>query len=467
MHDLIAVAASVALPWLAGGCCVFALQRRAEQRDLVFAAGYGYLLGALATSLAMRALDAVGVRWTPLPVALQLVALVVVACSFARLRSLPSMRQRWRASRGRVANLSPPQRLLFFACFALIVIRLLGLGLELAWRPLLPWDAWAQWATKARVWYEYGRIAPFVDPARWLESGTAMQFVDTHPDYPATVPLLQVWTALCLGRWDESLMNVPWLAILAALGLAFYAQLRRIGIGTAQAMLFSYLLLSIPFIDLHVAVAGYVDIFVAAAYGMAAMTLWQWVRTRRRADALLAVLCALACIALKKEGIVWALTLVPPVLVAINRRVGLGAVALLAALMLAYLLFGPGELHMLGYTLRTQFTNVSRPLLEHFFEMDNWHLLWYLALAVIALRWRALFSTAVAPMTVTMLGAFAFVFVVFFYSSAAFGVAEETLVNRLPLHMVPALAFYLVFLWRQAPQRVSGDESVPARQAAQ
>jgi hypothetical protein len=380
---------------------------------------------------------------------------------------VPPLRERWRVVRARVAGLPPAQRLLFFGCLALIVVRLLGLGLELAWRPLLPWDAWAQWATKARVWYEYGRLAAFVDPATWLASGNAMQFVDAHSDYPATVPLLQVWTALCLGRWDESLINAPWLAILAALGLAFYAQLRRIGIGTALAMLFTYLLLSMPFIDLHVAVAGYVDIFVAAAYGMAAMALWQWARLRGRTDALLAVLSAVACIVIKKEGVVWALTLLPPVLVAIDRRVGLGVVALLGVAMLAYLLLGPTELRVLGYTLRTEFTNVSRPIFEHFFQMDNWHLLWYLTLAVIALRWRAVFSAAMAPMTVTMLGGFAFVFVVFFYSSAAFGVADETLVNRLPLHMVPALAFYLVFLWSKAPARTSGIESSTAREAAQ
>jgi hypothetical protein len=106
-------------------------------------------------------------------------------------------------------------------------------------------------------------------------------------------------------------------------------------------------------------------------------------------------------------------------------------------------------------------------MFEHFFQMDNWHLLWYLTLAVIVLRWRALFSVPVAAMTVTMLGAFAFVFVVFFYSSAAFGVADETLVNRLPLHMAPALAFYLAFLWRQAPQRAAGGNSAPTRQVAQ
>jgi hypothetical protein len=292
-----------------------------------------------------------------------------------------------------------------------------------------------------------------------------MQFVDAHSDYPATVPLLQVWTALCLGRWDESLMNMPWLAILAALGLAFYAHLRRIGAGLAQAMLLSYLLLSIPFIDLHVAVAGYVDIFIAAAYGMAAMALWQWFRTRDRTDAMLALLCALACIAIKKEGIVWALTLLPPVLVALNRRVGLAAVALLGAAMLLYLVYGPGEVHVLGYALRTRFSNVSRPMFEHYFEMDNWHLLWYLTLVVIALRWRVLFTAALAPMTVTLLGAFAFVFVVFFYSNAALGVADETLVNRLPLHLAPALAFYLALLWWQAPARASELTSAPALEA--
>ncbi len=465
MHDLIGIAVSVALPWLSGTCCVLALQR-GSRRDLVLAAGYGYLLGALATTLAMRALDAIAVRWTMPLVATQLVALAAVACGLARLRAPRSLLERWQVCRDRVAALPAPQRLLFFGCLALILVRLCGLGLELAWRPLLPWDAWAQWSTKARVWYEYGTIAAFVDPARWLESGNATQFVDAHSDYPATVPLLQVWTALCLGRWDESLINVPWLAVLTALGLAFYAQLRRIGTGMAQAMLFSYLLLSIPFIDLHVAVAGYVDLFVAAAYGMAAMALWQWVRTRERADALLAVLGALACIAIKKEGILWALTLLPAVLVAVDRRLGLRVVALLGAAMLVYLLFGPGQINVLGYALRTEFTNVSRPVFEHFFEMDNWHLLWYLTLVVIALRARALFSAAVAPMTGTMLGAFAFVFVVFFYSSAAFGVADETLVNRLPLHLVPALAFYLVLLWRQAPPHVSDVAATPAREPA-
>ena len=461
MLDLIAVAASVALPWLAGSCCVLALQRGTE-RDFGLVAGYGYLLGALALSLAMRASGAAGARWSVPLLAAELIIVAAVALACARPRSLPSLRERAHAAWVRAGGLAGTQRLVFFGALALRVVRLLSVGLELAWRPLLPWDAWAHWATKARVWFEYRQMAAFVDPAQWLASGTAMQFVDAHSDYPATVPLLQAWTALCLGHWDESLVNAPWLAILIALGVAFYAQLRRIGVGVATAMLFSYLLLSIPFIDLHVAVAGYADIFMAAAYGMTAMTLWQWVRTRRPEDATLALLGALACVVIKKEGVIWALTLLPPVLVALNRRIGLGVVAVLGVAMLLYLVYGPGEIHLLGYALRTRFSNVSRPMFEHYFEMDNWHLLFYLTLVMIALRWRMLVSVAMAPMTVTMLGAFAFVFVVFFFSNAAMGVAEETLVNRLPLHLAPALAFYLALLWRHAPYPAG---SVPAASA--
>jgi hypothetical protein len=96
--------------------------------------------------------------------------------------------------------------------------------------------------------------------------------------------------------------------------------------------------------------------------------------------------------------------------------------------------------------LRTEFTDVSLPLAQHLFIMDNWHLLWYGAIAVIVLRHRRLLQPDMAPMTVTMLGAVGFIAVVYYFSSASGGVDNESLVNRLPLHMVPALVFYLLLL---------------------
>jgi hypothetical protein len=361
--------------------------------------------------------------------------------------------------------MSASARAVFWLCLALTAVRLAGLALEVAWRPLLPWDAWSQWGTKARVWFEFGRVVPFVSPQDWLDAGEPMAFMDMHSQYPGTVPLLQVWTNLCLGRWDESLMSAAWPALAAALGLAFFAAARRAGVGAARAMLFTYLLLSLPFLDIHVALAGVADIFVAATYGMAAMSLWQWTRTRERSDLILAALLALALPAIKLEGLFWALTLAPPAVVAVNRRIGFALVGALAAVALGYLAFGPPRLMVFGYLLRTEFTDVSLPIFQHLFVMDNWHLLWYLAIAVIVASYRRLLRPDMAPMTVTMLGASGFVAVVFYFSSASGGVDDESLVNRLPLHMAPALLFYLLLLLQRTQPAATGADAAGASAA--
>jgi hypothetical protein len=460
MRDLLGVSLSVGLPWLTGMLWMAALQRFSMQRSWLLSAGYGYPIGALATTLVMRTVDALAPAWSLPLVAVPMVLLAVGGYLLAR--SGASWGEAW--TRGRRSYLGAPAslRVLFWICMALITIRLAGLAAEDALRPLLPWDAWAQWATKAIVWYRYGRIVPFVSPDEWLATDDPMHFMDTHSGYPATVPLLQVWTALCLGRWDESLINAPWPAMACALGLAFYAQVRRLGAGPAAAMLCTYLLLSLPFLDIHVALAGCADLFMAVAYGLAAMALWHWTLARNRADAVLAVLMAVGCIAIKTEGIFWALTLIPPVIVAVNRRLGLWVVGLLGGAAVLYLFFGPAEIIIFGYRLRTRFANVSQPVFEHLLLMDNWHLLWYATIATVVANYRKLLAAELAPMSVTMLGAFAFVFVVFFYSSAAGGVDEESLVNRLPLHLVPALAFYLVLLWRTRPRLTAASAGVRA-----
>jgi hypothetical protein len=449
MRDLIGIVSGLALPWATGAFWVMALRRNDGNRTWVHAAGYGYLIGALATTLVMRLLSAVGIAWSFAAIALPMMAIAVAG--YALARPLPTPAAQWALAARERAALEAPLRAVFWLCLALTALRLAGLALGVAWRPLLGWDAWSQWGTKARVWFEFGRIVPFVAPETWLREGDPMAYMDMHSHYPGTVPLLEVWTNVCIGRWDESLMNAPWPALAAALGCAFFAQARSAGLGAPKAMAFTFLLLSLPFLDIHVALAGTADIFMAAAYGMAAMALWQWGRTRRRSDLALAVLMALACCAIKMEGRIWALTLVPAATVAVNRRVGGGVVIALAASAALYLLLGPTEVTVLGYVLRTRFTNVSLPLAQHLFVMDNWHLLWYVAIAVIASCRRRLLLPEMLPSTVTMLGAFGLVTVVFYFSSASQGVENESMVNRLPLQMVPALAFYLLLLVRASP----------------
>jgi glucan phosphoethanolaminetransferase (alkaline phosphatase superfamily) len=120
----------------------------------------------------------------------------------------------------------------------------------------------------------------------------------------------------------------------------------------------------------------------------------------------------------------------------------------------------------MGYVMRTHFENVSLPLYQHMFLMDNWHLLWYAAIAVIAFNWRRLLQANVAPATVTVLAALGLVVVVFFYSTAAGGVDEESLLNRFLLHLVPALSFYLVLIASKRQQQTPDNPVAPAAAAA-
>ncbi len=456
-RDLAGILASVALPWLAGTLLVVALGRRAGPARWLHGAGYGYVAGAFAATALMRALSAAGVHWSVATLALPLLALTGLLAWAARAAVAPAaLRADLAAAAGGFGRLTAFQRGVFVACLALVAIRLAGLALEVAWRPLLAWDSWTQWATKARVWFEFGWMAPFVSQQEWFATTDPMRFVDMHPNYPATVPLLQAWTGFFVGRWDESLVNAPWVMIAVALGLAFYGGLRRAGEPAHRAMLFSYLLLSLPLLDIHVALAGTADLFLGTTHGLAAIALWQWARTRERGDLALAVAMALVSTTIKVEGLLWALTLLPPAIVVLHRRIGLALVVALGADALLYVAFGPAELTLFGYVLRTRFTNVTLPVAQHLFVMDNWHLLWYAAFALPALRWRRLFAPDFAPMTVTMLGGFGLVFVVFYLSSAAGGVDDETLVNRMLLQIVPALMFYLALLLRPAPAPAAG-----------
>ncbi|HEV8552131.1 MAG TPA: hypothetical protein VGR65_01925 [Casimicrobiaceae bacterium] len=467
MRDLLGAILSVGLPWVAGALWVRALWRADSRHRGLLCIGYGYLVGVFAATLALRLASAAGLRWNLAWIA---GTLLVLACAgWFAAKPLPSLPVEFRRSAASLAGMPPVTRRLFWLFFALCAINAVAIVFCVAWGLLLPYDAMAHWADKSRVWYEYGRMMPFVDASDWRRLGDPLRFWDPNPGYPATVPLLQVWTALAIGHWDESLINLPWVAAFVALGFAFYAQVRRLGAGPAKAMACTYLLLSLPFLQIHVAVAGMADIFVAIVYGLAAISLWQWTMHRQWQDGVLAFVMAMLCAALKNEGILWALTLVPAIIVTLHRRVGFAAVASIGVAAILYLAFGPNEIKIMGYTVSTRLANVIFPVYEHVFVMDNWHLLWYAAIAVVVLNGRLLLGGTLAPMTATMLAAAGFVLIVYFFSGAAGGVAEENLVNRFLLHAVPTLAFYLVLILRERERRAPDAEiaspAVPAETA--
>lgn len=442
--------------WLVGSVWVAFLWPEPAPGRAALILGYGYLTATLALTLLMRLLSSLGIAfgWTSIGFPL-LIAMAVAAWLLFRRRMFvvaPLRIDRKALEIG--GKYSRLHLALWWLFVALIATHLALAASEIVLRPLFPWDAWTQWATKARVWFELQRIVPFTDLAHW----STATYIDAAPNYPANVPLMQVWACITLGYWDDSLMNLPFLSIALALGLGFYGQLRYAGHGALFAIAGTYALLSLPLLDTHVALAGYADFPLATFYGLAAIALWQWSVSRDRAQLVLAVVLAVACPLTKIPGSIWLLTLVPALIVTLMPRSGLRVVfGLGAALILGLIALGSADVGILNYRLGSTFQPAWAPLWQNYYEFANWHLLWYVLPVLLAINYRRLFLSPLVAGTVTVGSGLAFLFVVFSFTNATNWVADYSTVNRATLHLAPLLVFYILALANSASTTQSAN----------
>jgi hypothetical protein len=267
------------------------------------------------------------------------------------------------------------------------------------------------------------------------------------------VPLWQVWSSVALGRWDDALMNLPWWLVAVALAIAIYGALRESGLSPLGATIGAWLVSSLPLASVHVALAGYADLPMAAYYAVAALAAWRWSRERTGASALLALLFAIACTTIKTPGVVWALTLLPGVVLALMPQRGPRVVAIgLAVALLMLAVLAQTDPVVLGYRLHLDFAPAWRSLVDSLFLLGNWHLLWYAVIAATIVAWRVLRSPAFAPLSATVASGLLFLVVAFAFTNARNWVTDQTTINRAVLHIAPlALVFTIVVVhaWLQ------------------
>ena len=451
--DALTLTVSLALPWLLGIAALLALdwpRRESPGVALALRAGFGYCIGAVLLTLWMRATSVVGISFGWMSIALPLAIVTALLLAYA-VRTQPTI---WNdAKRGGAAiyrvQLPRWQRIVWFVLLGWLAIRFALLATEVALRPLYPWDAWVQWATKARVWFELGHIVPFVREDAWL-AGAPGAWFDASPNYPATMPLLQVWTCVILGRWDDSAMNWPWLAILLSLTAAIYGALRSEGVAPLAALVGGYFVASLPLLDIHVALAGYADLPMGAIYTLAALATYRWCLRRDPRDAILALFLAIACPLIKTPGWVWAVTLLPGVVVTLLPRRGLRALAIASALVALILLFlARTNTVILGYQMHLDFAPAWAQLVKSYFLMGNWNLLWYGFIAILVIGARRILKPPLVPLTVIVIAGLAFLLFVFAFTEAAAWLADLTTANRATIHIAPLLVVLATLTWQQ------------------
>lgn len=468
------------LPWATGTAACLAVSPQRVPGWRPTAASYGFLFGMLLAAIFTSIAAHANTQRASLSAGVCLLAALAVAATVA-----------WRR---RAAGEMPPaaegsalaiwQRAAIAALMASLVVRAVIAAREIWLRPLYPWDAWSAWAMKPKTWFLLGHYAPFVSLPAWLQSA-GDSYTEAAWHYPDALAWLEVWFASGAGGWVEPLINLLWLGVWIALLLGHYGQWRALGLGRARALVFVYALGSLPLLTVHTALAGYMDIWVALAFGLGVLSWMRWLRNRERNQLSLALVCVVALPWLKMEGWVWAICLLAAIGFGslperLRRTMAIGAAALFVVL------FPLGGLHFLSIQagVLNPDGSVALPVigplalvlnlkwqpgalkgsLETLFAQPNWHLLWWLTPAVVAWRWRELAAHDWLRLPAALLLICAtLLLILFLFTEASAWAQSFTAINRLVLQLAPAWMTVLVMLLRDARWPGSASDTAPSR----
>lgn len=428
-------------------------------------AGYAVVLGLLGVGFAMRLPSLLGIE------------------------ALPAWRWAWPAAPALLAWLlaRPAARLLHGAAPAaapapwppapvwLLLAVLFLLGLRLVWivdeawlRPLFGWDAWLAWSAKAKAWSLAGEAVEFAPAQVWLEQPPGSARISLAHHYPELLSWIEVWLASLAGGWRESAVNLAWPALWLAMLAGCAGQCRALGAAPTATVLGAYALGSLPLINVHAALPGYADMWLATCLAFAVLSWLRWIERGERGQLLLCLLLLAVLPALKFEGMVWALGMVGLVLwfVLAPYRPGLRVLAVAGGALLVVLvswLLGlqwlQTVLHLMSPAPEGAGRSIGGVLLATaagLFGQGNWHLLWYLLPLVLAWRWRRLRDDPpLAGVALFVLAGMTLILGLFLFTQAGRWAESYTVVNRLVMHLAPTAVALMVLATRPAPVRAT------------
>ncbi len=441
---------------LALGSGIFALcdGRPRTPSDYLRVFGGGFVLGALVTALATVPLGRVDVDAIVPHVAIVLLPLAIGAWAWVLLRARDSVAP---------AVGSPRMHPLFWCLIALLAVHACLMADEILLRPMYPWDAWAAWLLKPKAWMLGGHLDAYVGFDEWLADATGTLRTAQTWSYPEALGRLAIWFASGWGDWNAGVVGVIWLALWVALLAGCYGGLRALGLACDRAVVAIYALGSLPLINVHVALAGYADLWIAALIAFACLAWMRGLQTGARGPFVLAALFAVMLPAVKLEGAIWLVLLAGSMLYAWMplrlRRVALVLAPLIGGgVVLAYLMRWPliaPALDRIGLSADTDVLLAHAPAVigaaaEGLFAQYNWHLFWIAVVLTLLVRFATLRQSA--PLRFfglfLLLGS-AFLFALFVLTPAGKWAESYTAVNRLSLQIVPAMLVFAALLWRE------------------
>tara|TARA_R110002094_G_scaffold7498_37_gene16871 strand:- start:73 stop:1449 length:1377 start_codon:yes stop_codon:yes gene_type:complete len=453
---VLALLLAVAIPWVFG--LMLARWLSGPGRSVFLYLGQGYILGAFAVVWLIKAWDAGGLTlgFWPIAGALMLLSILLLAGMLRGARSGSTIPH----TEPSLTTNSWQKGFMLLLCLAMGV-HLLFVVQELLLRPTFPWDAWRGWEPKV--------IQFFAN--RSLDSP-----METIGNYGEVSTLAMLWMMLASETSHEPFLHLPWLLAYLALAAIVYGYLRERS-SSLVAALGAYLVTSLPYLNSHVALAGYADIWLTLAFTVGVLGLSEFRRNHRYRQLVLALLMAAACLQAKRAGMGFGAVLLALVVVEIGMRtpktVGFAvalviavAVAALGSTFLGYMdlqLPLPGSHKLLLSSEEFRVTGLIRfafapewqtkPFFEATLLFGNWHLVTYLWLGAIAVvlvlrKWPLLVLTE----NIGALGGLAVIALYFFLVSPE-SALDHTGLSRTLLYITPLAIVWLLMSFYQLRAR--------------
>lgn len=406
--EIVALLFALLLPYAIGDAllvaCVAEGRAWREPGIVPWLAGAAWIVGSYALTLVMRANAIAGIPFGLASIGVPGLAIVAAAGFVAWRRNGEGWGDGLRAARdGAMArDLGRAARLAWFVLLAWLALRAAMLLVEVASRPIYPWDAWSAWATKAKVYFAARTIVPFGDEAAW-SSATAGLWFDAAPGQSATLPLLQAWIAAAMGRFDDARVTLPWWFAFVAMMLVVYGETRRRGVAPLPSLAAAWFAGSMPLMGTQVALAGYADLPMAGAFALGALAGLRAVRTRALVDVVAAIAALAAVASMKTSGWAWIAVALPGFAAAAlgpawTRRFAIGIVAAVAAVIAVAARFTDVAIGPVSLAFDPAFAALGTDGLL----LANWHLLALGVAGTIAFAWRRLLSPDLGPLTLVV-----------------------------------------------------------------
>ena len=340
-----------------------------------------------------------------------------------------------------------------------IILKVIYVFFEALIKPVVAWDAWGNWALKAKIF--------FLDPVPLVSYFE--RYRAGLPDYPLHLPLLESWIYTCLGEWNDQLVKIIFPLYFLSLLLLFYYALRRTA-PRLNALLFTFLLSSLPFLVYH-ATIEYADFPLALYYSFSLILLYLWAEKSDRGFFLCSALLAGMLPLVKKEGLVYLLIIL--FILAIILLIKKSSLAEKTRAFISYAIFpvlicspwliftkllrlegaGVQAPHLIALPdLLDRLLNIIIIFFNKMFLSGNWNIIWPLFCLVMILSYRSLLTSKLKLILFSIVLNLAFLAAIYLFTDSYAFLLDGTTLNRNLLVLMPSVVFITAGLFSLAPR---------------